>query len=131
MNIDLVSLLVDDYDEAIAYFVEALDFTLVEDSPSVDAEGVVKRWVVVRPGAASTGLLLAEARGPEQERLVGRQFGGRVGLFLHVDDVDVAAQRMTQHGVHFLEAPREEPYGKVVVFEDRWGNRWDLLGPRP
>jgi len=130
MGLDLVSFLVHDYDPAIAFFVDALGFSLAEDTPSVDAKGNEKRWVVVRPPGPSAGLLLTEARGSAELRLVGRQFGDRVGLFLSVDDFDAAHARMVRCNVRFLERPRVEPYGKVAVFEDLVGNRWDLLEPR-
>lgn len=129
MGIELVTLLVHDYDPAVTFFVDALGFELVEDAPSADADGAAKRWVVVRPRGAPVGLLLAKARGDEQDRLVGRQFADRVGLFLRVDDLDQAVARMTHRGVRFLSDPRDEPYGRVAVFEDVLGNRWDLLGP--
>ncbi len=129
MGLDLVSFLVKDYDEAITFFVDALDFVLTEDSASLDGDGGPKRWVVVRPPDLSTGLVLAKARGTEQEELVGDQFAGRVGLFLRVDDFDVAYERMSTYGVSFHTAPRTEEYGMVAVFEDLYGNRWDLLGP--
>jgi catechol 2,3-dioxygenase-like lactoylglutathione lyase family enzyme len=120
-----ISLLVRDYDEAIAFYVDMLGFELVEDSHRGDA----KRWVVVRPNGGETALLLARAIGTEQEALVGRQMGGRVGFFLHTDDFgrDYAAMKMK--GVIFHEEPRTEPYGRVAVFSDLYGNRWDLLGP--
>jgi catechol 2,3-dioxygenase-like lactoylglutathione lyase family enzyme len=120
-----VSLIVPDYDEAIAFFTQALGFELLEDRPTGD-----KRWVVVRPvdGHGAT-LLLARAATPAQQALVGRQWAGRVGLFLHTTDFEAMQTRMLAHGVRFLEAPRDEPYGRVAVFEDRWGNRWDLLQP--
>lgn len=122
-----VSLIVPDYDEAIAFFTRALGFDLLEDRPMGG-----KRWVVVRPaGGQGATLLLARAATPEQQALVGRQWAGRVGLFLHTADFAAMQARMLAHGVRFLEAPRDEPYGRVAVFEDRWGNRWDLLQPAP
>ena len=127
-QLDLVSLVVGDYDEAIDFFVRVLDFELVEDSPSVTNDGRPKRWVVVRPKGGHTGVLLARAEGEAQSRLVGAQFAGRVGLFLRTDDFEAAYQRMRAAGVEFLGAPRDEPYGRVVVFKDLAGNRWDLLG---
>lgn len=130
MGIELVSLLVHDYDEAIAFFVGSLGFDLVEDAPTADSDGAAKRWVVVRPRGSTTGLLLAEARGEAQAALVGRQFADRVGLFLYVDDFEAAFDRMDRHGVRFLEEPRTEIFGRVVVFEDHLGNRWDLLQSR-
>lgn len=89
------------------------------------------RWVVVRPPGAHTGLLLARADGPHQDSYVGTQFAGRVGLFLRVDDFDAQYERMVAAGVTFVTEPREEPYGRVVVWVDVAGNRWDLLGPAP
>ncbi len=129
MHIELISIIVEDYDRAIAFFVDALGFELVEDSPSLTNDGRPKRWVVVRAPGAATGVLLARADGPEQERAVGRQFAGRVGLFLRVDDFDAAQVRMRAAGVRFVGEARDEPYGRVAVFEDVAGNRWDLLGP--
>ena len=128
-HIEQVALIVDDYDEAIAFFVGCLGFELVEDSPSLTNDGRPKRWVVVRPPGALTGLLLARADGENQERAVGEQFAGRVGLFLRVDDFEAAYGRMVRSGVEFVTEPREEPYGRVAVFKDIAGNRWDLLGP--
>ena len=129
MGLDLVSFLVRDYDEAIRFFVDALGFEVSEDSPSVDGDGGSKRWVVVRPAGPGSGVLLAKARGDEQESLVGRQFAGRVGLFLRVADFDEAFERMRTYGVTFRTSPRQEAYGSVAVFEDLYGNKWDLLGP--
>jgi len=131
MHLEHVAVIVHDYDEAIRFFVDALGFELAEDTPSHTNDGRPKRWVVVRPPGAATGLLLAQADGEEQARAVGAQFAGRVGLFLRVDDFDVAVERMREHGVVFVSEPRDEPYGKVAVFLDVAGNRWDLLGPRP
>ncbi|MBK0869436.1 MAG: VOC family protein [Saccharopolyspora sp.] len=129
MRIDLTALVVDDYDRAIEFFVDALGFELIEDKPSLTNDGRPKRWVVVRPPGAETGILLARADGHEQAAAVGHQFAGRVGLFLRVDDFDAAHDRMTAAGVEFVTAPRAEPYGRVAVFLDIAGNRWDLLGP--
>ena len=128
MDIDLVTLVVDDYDAAIRFFVDALGFELAEDAPALTSAGRAKRWVVVRPPAGGTGLLLARAD-PQQARVVGDQVAGRVAFFLRVDDVDEAHQRMTAAGVRFVSPPRVQPYGKVAVFLDVAGNRWDLLGP--
>lgn len=124
-------MIVGDYDEAIEFFVDVLGFELVEDSPSRTNDGRAKRWVVVRPPGATTGLLLAQADGERQRRAVGDQFAGRVGLFLRVDDFADAYARMRAAGVVFATEPRDEPYGQVAVFTDIAGNRWDLLGPRP
>jgi catechol 2,3-dioxygenase-like lactoylglutathione lyase family enzyme len=129
MHIEQVALIVDDYDEAIGFFVGVLGFELVEDSPSLTNDGRPKRWVVVRPPGAATALLLAQADGDRQSRAVGDQFAGRVGLFLRVDDFDAAHGRMRSAGVEFVSQPRDEPYGRVAVFLDVAGNRWDLLGP--
>lgn len=131
MQIDLVTLVVDNYDEAIGFFVDVLGFELVEDSASLTNDGRPKRWVVVRPPLATTGILLALADGDAQAQVVGNQTGGRVGFFLRVDDFDETLARMVGAGVELISAPREEPYGQVVVFRDIAGNRWDLLGPRP
>jgi catechol 2,3-dioxygenase-like lactoylglutathione lyase family enzyme len=131
MQIDLVALIVPEYDPAIAFFTQVLGFELIEDSPSLTNDGRPKRWVVVRPPGAQTGVLLARADGAAQSGAVGQQFAGRVGLFLRVDDFDAAYERMVSAGVEFVTAPRREPYGPVAVFRDIAGNRWDLLGPRP
>ena len=131
MYIEHAALIVDDYDEAIRFFVDILGFELIEDSPALtSAGGRPKRWVVVRPPGATTGLLLARADGDRQERAVGDQFAGRVGLFLRVDDFEGSYRRMREAGVEFVGEPREEPYGRVAIFLDVAGNRWDLLGPR-
>jgi catechol 2,3-dioxygenase-like lactoylglutathione lyase family enzyme len=130
MHLEHFAVIVDDYDAAIAFFVDALGFELIEDSPAVTtAGGRPKRWVVVRPPGGRTGLLLARADGERQTRGVGDQFAGRVGLFLRVDDFQSHYERMRAAGVQFVSEPRDEPYGRVVVFLDIAGNRWDLLGP--
>jgi catechol 2,3-dioxygenase-like lactoylglutathione lyase family enzyme len=129
-HLELVALIVEDYDKAIDFFVRVLQFELIEDLPSTTNDGRPKRWVVVRPAGAATGILLARADGGHQQSAVGQQFAGRVGLFLRVDDFDEAYARMTEAGVRFVTPPRPEPYGKVAVFVDIAGNRWDLLGPR-
>lgn len=129
MYLEQLALIVDDYDDAIRFFVDVLGFDLVEDSSSFTNDGRPKRWVVVRPPDATTGLLLALAGAGRQTRAVGDQFAGRVGLFLRVDDFAAAYERMRAAGVEFVTEPREEPYGHVVVFLDVAGNRWDLLGP--
>ena len=131
MHIESLAIVVADYDEAIRFFVDALGFELVEDAPSTTNDGRPKRWVVVRPPGAATGLLLAQADGEAQQQAIGAQFAGRVGLFLRVDDFDQTRQRMLDHGVEFVSEPRHEAYGSVAVFVDVAGNRWDLLGPRP
>jgi len=130
-NLELVALIVRDYDAAIRFFVDVLRFQLVEDVPSLTNDGRPKRWVVVRPEGGQTGILLARADGDHQATSVGQQFAGRVGLFLRVDDFDAAYERMTAAGVRFVSLPHDEPYGRVGVFLDLEGNRWDLLGPAP
>jgi catechol 2,3-dioxygenase-like lactoylglutathione lyase family enzyme len=129
MHLELVAIVVEDYESAIEFFVGTLGFDLVEDSPSLTNDGRPKRWVVVRPPGAQTGLLLARADGPVQRSAVGNHAGGRVGFFLRVDDFDAAYEKMTADGVEFITAPRVEPYGRVAIFRDVAGNRWDLLGP--
>ena len=129
MHIEHTALIVENYDDAIRFFVNALGFDLVEDSPATTNDGPPKRWVVVRPPEAQTGLLLAEADGERQVDAIGRQYAGRVGLFLRVDDFEAARLRMLDHGVEFVTEPRDVPYGRVAVFLDLSGNRWDLLGP--
>jgi catechol 2,3-dioxygenase-like lactoylglutathione lyase family enzyme len=130
VHIEHTALIVENYDDAIRFFVDALGFDLVEDSPATTNDGRPKRWVVVSPPEAQTGLLLAEPDGERQVDAIGRQYAGRVGLFLRVDDFAAARRRMLDHGVEFVTEPRDEPYGRVAVFLDLSGNRWDLLGPR-
>lgn len=129
MQLDLVTLVVAEYDPAIAFFTGALGFELVEDSASLTNDGRAKRWVVVRPPGGGTGLLLARADGERQAAAVGDQVAGRVGFFLRVADFDAAYDRMAAAGVEFVTAPRTEPYGRFAVFLDLAGNRWDLVGP--
>jgi catechol 2,3-dioxygenase-like lactoylglutathione lyase family enzyme len=129
VHLEHVAIVVDDYDPAIKFFVDALGFELVEDSPALTTDGRPKRWVVVRPPGARTGILLARADGTDQVAVVGRQFAGRVGLFLRVEDFETAYERMRAAGVEFVGEPRTEPYGRVAIFLDIAGNRWDLLGP--
>jgi catechol 2,3-dioxygenase-like lactoylglutathione lyase family enzyme len=124
-----VTLIVEDYDRAIAFFVDALGFELVEDAPSTTNDGRPKRWVVVRPPGSETGLLLAQADGDEQAAAIGHQTAGRGGFFLRVDDFDATFERLAAHDVEFVGDVRTEPYGRVTVFVDIAGNRWDLLGP--
>jgi len=120
-------IVVADYDEAIAYYTHQLGFELREDSP----RGEGKRWVLVAPPGAATGILLAKAADDTQASRIGSQTGGRVGFFLHTDDFARDHAAMTMRGVRFTEAPRHEDYGTVAVFEDLYGNRWDLLQPKP
>jgi catechol 2,3-dioxygenase-like lactoylglutathione lyase family enzyme len=128
MPIELVSLVVDDYDGAIDFFIRTLDFVLVEDSRSTTTDGRPKRWVVVSPKEGGPGLVLARADGEEQAAVVGNQFGGRVGLFLRVADFENALARIRAAGCELVRDVRDEPYGRVCVFRDPWGNLWDLLG---
>jgi catechol 2,3-dioxygenase-like lactoylglutathione lyase family enzyme len=130
-HLELVALVVRDYDAAIRFFVDILQFDLVEDVLSLTNDGRPKRWVVVRPAGSQTGLLLARADGEVQTTIVGQQFAGRVGMFLRVDDFDSAYERMMNAGVQFVSPVREEPYGRLAVFLDLEGNRWDLLGRDP
>ena len=130
-HLNLVALVVREYDPAIDFFVRILRFELVEDVPSLTNDGRPKRWVVVRPPGAETGILIAKADGEEQERIVGNQFAGRVGFFLRVDDFSATYERMVAAGVTFVRPPRIEAYGQVAVFLDIAGNKWDLLGPAP
>ncbi len=127
-SIALVSLLVPEYDGAIAFYVGVLGFRLVEDSPVPEQN---KRWVVVEPPDSSgTKLLLARAANAEQASRVGNQTGGRVFLFLHTDDFDRDYRTFKQKGVEFVRERSEEPFGTVAVFRDPWGNLWDLVEPR-
>jgi catechol 2,3-dioxygenase-like lactoylglutathione lyase family enzyme len=128
-RLELVALIVREYQPAIDFFVNVLQFELVEDVPSRTNDGRPKRWVVVRPVGGVTGILLARADGERQTTMVGEQFAGRVGFFLRVDDFEAMHARMVAAGVRFVTAPRVEPYGQVAVFLDIEGNRWDLLGP--
>jgi catechol 2,3-dioxygenase-like lactoylglutathione lyase family enzyme len=130
-SLSLVSLVVRDYDEAIAFYVGKLGFTLVEDTYQAEQD---KRWVVVAPpgdagdaGAQGCKLLLARASKPEQEAFVGNQSGGRVFLFLNTDDFWRDYERMRAQGIEFVRAPQQQSYGTVAVFKDLYGNLWDLL----
>jgi len=130
-HIACFALVVDDYDRAIDFYVNALGFELREDRLLGAVPGnAAKRWVVVAPAGAETGVLLAQAANDAQRASVGRQTGGRVGFFLHTDDFRRDHAAMLAKGVRFVESPREEAYGTVVVFEDPYGNRWDLVEPR-
>lgn len=125
-SIGAVALLVRDYDEAISFYSGSLGFTVAEDT----ALGGGRRWVVLSPpGSSGTRLLLAQAKNAEELAAVGRQAGGRVFLFLHTDDFDRDYREMKRRGVTFNEEPRTESYGTVVVFEDLYGNKWDLVMP--
>ncbi len=126
-HLALVTLVVDEYDRAIAYFCDVLGFDRVEDTPL----SPTKRWVVVRPPGAGTGcgVVLARAAKPEQAQCIGQQAGGRVAFFLHTDNFERDHAAYVARGVQFVEGPREEPFGRVAVFEDLYGNRWDLVQP--
>jgi catechol 2,3-dioxygenase-like lactoylglutathione lyase family enzyme len=122
-----IALLVADYDQAIAYYTTVMGFELLEDTPREPG----KRWVrVAPPGSTGTCLLLARASTDAQRARIGDQTGGRVGLFLHTDDFTRDYRALSARGVHFRETPRHEPYGTVAVFEDVYGNAWDLIEPR-
>jgi catechol 2,3-dioxygenase-like lactoylglutathione lyase family enzyme len=129
VHLSLVTIVVEDYDAAITFYVGALGFELAADDAALTTDGRAKRWVVVRPPGAATGLLLARADGTDQAAVVGQQAAGRVGFFLEVDDFDAAYARLTAAGVRFVRPTRSEPYGRVAVFLDVAGNKWDLLGP--
>ncbi len=124
-HIACFALVVDDYDRAIAYYTDVLGFELREDAP----RGPGKRWVVVAPAGAETAILLAQASNGAQRARIGDQTGGRVGFFLYTDDFRRDHAAMLAKGVRFVESPRQEDYGIVAVFEDLYGNRWDLLEP--
>jgi len=124
MEFAMTTIVVDEYDRAIDYYTNVLGFTLTEDTVlSPD-----KRWVTVRPGVQGGSILLAKAATDEQKSRIGNQTGGRVGFFLHTDDFDADYLRMKAVGVVFIDAPRTEEYGKVVVFVDLYGNKWDFIG---
>jgi len=120
-----MALVVDDYDRAIQYYTTVLGFTLVQD----EALSETKRWVLVSPGEGSCQLLLARAATEVQQQAIGNQSGDRVFLFLHTDDLDTDHERLLKHGVEIVRGPVQEPYGKVLVFKDLYGNLWDLIQP--
>jgi len=124
-RIALVTLVVPDYDAAIAFYRDALGFDLLEDTPL----GPTKRWVRVAPKGGGTALLLAQADGAGQRAAIGNQTGGRVAFFLETDDFGRDHERFRRAGVRFAEQPRREPYGTAAVFSDPFGNRWDLIEP--
>ena len=124
LSLAMITLVVPDYDDAIAHYCGDLGFALIEDSV-VDAD---KRWVVVSPGAGAS-LLLAKAKGEQQIAAIGRHAGGRVGLFLHTSDFDATLARYLDAGIEIIGSPRAEAYGRVVVFADKYGNKWDLIEP--
>ncbi len=130
-HLALVALVVADYDEAIAWYTGKLGFTLVEDMPD-ERQGAGRRWVVVRPaGGTGTAFLLAKASNEQQKAAIGNQTGGRVFLFLHTDDFERDYRAYSSRGVTFVRGPNAESYGKVAVFADLYGNRWDLIEPKP
>jgi len=120
-----IALVVRDYDEAIQFYTEVLQFELVEDTRLSDT----KRWVVVRPQGSETKLLFARATYEEQVRRIGNQTGGRVFLFLHTDDFERDYQNLRRHNIKIIRGPVDEPYGLVLVFADLYGNLWDLIQP--
>ncbi len=122
-TLNAVALVVPDYDAGIAFYVDTLGFDLIDDTDM----GGGKRWVLVRPSGGGTALLLAKAANDEQRAAIGNQTGGRVGFFLNTADFDADYARMSRANVMFEEVPRDEPYGRVLVFRDPFGNRWDLL----
>ncbi|MBI1493887.1 VOC family protein [Halocynthiibacter styelae] len=127
-SLGLIAIVVPDYDAGIAFYVDKMGFDLVQD----EDQGEGKRWVVVRPhGGVGSDILLAQAKGADQEAAIGNQTGGRVGFFLKTSDFATDHARMLENGVTFEEDPRHEIYGSVAVFRDPFGNRWDLLGPAP
>jgi len=127
-RVDLVTIVVDDYDRAIAWFTDVLGFGVDRNEPATSTEGRDKRWVVMRPSPGATGFLLAQADSAAQHAVVGNQTGGRVAFFLSVPDFDERVVTLRAAGAAFEDEPRVEPYGRVVVFVDPFGNRWDLLG---
>jgi catechol 2,3-dioxygenase-like lactoylglutathione lyase family enzyme len=124
-TIALTTVVVRDYDEAIAFYRDQVGFELAEDTPL----GAGRRWVVVRPRGAPGGVLLAQGVGQRQTARIGDQTGGRVGFFLHTDDFERDYAAMTARGVRFVRPPKREPYGVVAVWKDLYGNLWDLLQP--
>ena len=124
MEFAMMTIVVDEYDRAIDYYTKVLGFTLTEDT----ALSPEKRWVTVRPGHKGASILLAQAASDEQKSRIGNQTGGRVGFFLHTDSFDSDYERMKAAGVVFIDAPRTEEYGQVVVFLDLYGNKWDFIG---
>jgi catechol 2,3-dioxygenase-like lactoylglutathione lyase family enzyme len=127
-HLHAVAIVVPDYDQALGFYCDQLGFDLIQDLPmGPDKEGIEKRWVLIAPPGGQTNILLARASDDAQRQAIGSQTGGRVGFFLHSDDFDRDFAAMTGAGVRFEESPRAEPYGKVAVFRDPFGNRWDLL----
>jgi len=131
VHLQRIAILVPTYDEGIRFFVDALGFELLQDEAGVDEFGKPRRWVVVAPPGGQTSIVISEVKTEEDRSRLGSQLGNRVGFFLRVDDFDAQHARMTGAGVRFVTQPRDEPYGRVAIFEDLSGNRWDLLGPVP
>ena len=131
MHLERVAILVSGYEEGIRFFVDALGFELLQDEAGVDEFGKPRRWVVVAPPGGETSIVLTEAKTEEDRSRVGSQMGSRVAFFLRVEDFDAQYNRMVGADVRFVTQPRNEPYGRVAIFEDLSGNRWDLLGPVP
>jgi len=129
VEIGLFTLVVADYDDAMAFYIDKVGFQLVEDSPAIATDGSVKRWVVVRPPGATTGIVLAEAADDAQRLAVGNHAGGRIGLFLNTNDFAGDHARMKAAGINFVGEPRDEPHGRFAIWEDLYGNRWDLIEP--
>ena len=129
MHLQRIAILVPTYDEGIRFFVDSLGFELLQDEAGVDEFGKPRRWVVVAPPGGETSIVLSEVKTEEDRSRLGSQLGNRVGFFLRVDDFDAQHVRMVTAGVRFVTEPRNEPYGRVAIFEDLAGNRWDLLGP--
>ena len=125
-TLGMLTVVVPDYDEAIAYFRDALGFELVEDT----VMSPTKRWVVMAPGPDGARILLAQAANDEQRLAIGNQTGGRVAFFLYTDNFERDHARMTQEGVAFVEQPRDEDFGRVAVFADKYGNKWDFIERR-
>jgi len=119
----MIAIVIDDYDQAIAHYVKDLGFTLIEDT-SLTPD---KRWVVVAPSSQGARILIAKAVNEEQTRSIGNSTGGRVGFFLYTDSFQETYQRFLSRGIEFTETPRNESFGQVVVFKDKYGNKWDLI----
>jgi len=121
-----IALIIDDYDKAIDYYTSVLGFDLVEDT----VRSPTKRWVIVRPrGGSGCKILLAKAKNEEQESRIGNQTGGRVFIFIHTDDIERDYKNLTKHNVAIVRGPITEDFGKVIVFQDLYGNKWDLIQP--
>jgi len=122
-TLGMITIVIDDYDSAIKHYVEDLDFTLIEDT----ALSADKRWVVVAPGNDGAKILLAKAANEAQTSAIGNSTGGRVGFFMYTNTFTDTYESYKSHGIEFIETPRQESYGRVVVFKDKYGNKWDLI----